>query len=92
MNFKKLVESKKVIAGISGKFKTMEKEDGSKVMTFEATNGKKYVLKTSLSNFVRFQKWNNKESTIDFQKVGGATINKIYYPTILIRADIKVEE
>lgn len=92
MNFKKLVESKKTITGISGTFKTMEKDDNSKVMIFQANNGKKYILKTSLSNFVRFQKWNNKEATIDFREVGSIIINKIRYSTILIRANVKVEE
>jgi len=92
MNFKELVEAKKTITGISGIFKVMEKEDGSKAMAFESDSGKKYILKTSLANFVRFQKWADKKTTIDFQESGSIIINKIRYPTILIRADVRVEE
>lgn len=91
MRFKDISESRRITTGVSGKFKTIEKDDGSKAMLFQAGD-KKYILKTSLKNFVRFQKWEGKESIADIQKIGSIVINKVRYPLIKIRTDIKIEE
>ena len=90
MKLNKLVEAKKIMTGVSGKFKPI-KRDKSTYMMFVTNDNKKYVLKKSLKNYLRFAKWSGKKATVDLRKEGSVKINDVRYPLVKIRTVVTVE-
>jgi len=82
---------RKTRAGIQVKFETVELKNGSKAMSL-ATGDKRFVIHASLDNFIRFQKWDGKETTADILETGKKVAlkdgNKLR--TVRIRTDVPI--
>jgi hypothetical protein len=89
-----LTEARKMQKGIGGKFKERKLADGKRVMTFVDSVGRTYVIRNSIENFLRFEKWDKKEAIADIQK----TYKKVKLddgdrvPAIKIRVDVKLDK
>jgi hypothetical protein len=90
MNLREIIK-KKLTTGVPGKFKTIQIKNGRKAMSFTTEGGETYVVQASLSNFVRFQNWDDVYAVADIQptgkKVTDATGTK--YPLIQLRTEVR---
>lgn len=98
MNFKELqedlLEAKKVIEDVSGKFTKIMLKNGNDVLAFHGKDKKVYVVKASVKNLDKFKDWPGRKAIIDIQKTGDkvrlATGKKV--PTIRLRVEMKVDD
>lgn len=84
----------KIITGLSGRFEPLELKDGRWAMSFETDEGNRFVVNASLTNYLRFKKWENKRAYADIQPIG----KKIKlptgerYPLVRMRTEVMVNK
>ncbi len=94
MNLNALIflNEKNLQTGIKVKFKEIETPQG-KGMSFTNDKGERFVIKASLENFNRFQKWNDKTSMADILVTNKSVKTKEgKFPLVKIRTDIEIKD
>ena len=98
MNFKELqenlLEAKKIVEDVPGRFAKVMLKNGNNVMAFYGDDEKIYVIKASIRGLDKFKNWSGRAAMVDIQKTGSkvrlATGKRV--PIIRLRVEMKTDD